>query len=207
MQLPPISELAAAAATMLALVSMAPQVSRLWRTRDASGVALSSATIGIVSEAAWVHYTLGEGLWSAVPESVLATSINVILAVAVLRTGVARSRAAAATAAWAAVVLVAGVAGPSSLGALLAVAYTLEVVPSVWAVHRTSAPTGVAAGTWVMVGVECVLWGVYGLAERDPALLTLGCVGTAAAGAILLRLHATRVHRAAVGPQPATAAA
>ena len=40
--------------------------------------------------------------------------------------------------------------------------------------------------------VECVLWGTYGVARQDPALTTLGVIGSGAALAIVVRVLWTR---------------
>jgi uncharacterized protein with PQ loop repeat len=49
-----LAQLVIAPATVLAVVGMVPQLRRLWRTRDTSGVALCAATIGGVSELGWM---------------------------------------------------------------------------------------------------------------------------------------------------------
>jgi uncharacterized protein with PQ loop repeat len=181
----------AGVATILAVVGSGPQIRRLWRTHDASGVALSTATIGIVSEAAWVRYTIEGGLWSAVPESVLATVVNVVLAGAVIRAGVPLARAAAGTVGWCAVLVAAElVGGPAALGVVLSVACAVQLAPAVWVAYRCGTPSGVSSGSWALVGIESVLWAVYGIAEGDVALLLLGIIGTAAAIAIVARVAA-----------------
>ena len=113
-----------------------------------------------------------------------------------MRVGVPLARAVAAAAAWGVLLVAAAVLGGwPALGALLPLAYAVQLAPSVWAAYRTSAPTGIAGGTWVMIGVESALWSVYGVAEQDAALAFLGVSGAAGAGAILVRLGATRAAR------------
>ena len=94
---------------------------------------------------------------------------------------------------WGATLVVATMlAGWVFLGALLPIAYGVQVVPSIWSAYRTWAPSGVAVATWMTILVECVLWGVYGLARQDPALTTLSVIGSAAALAIVVRVLWTR---------------
>ncbi len=64
-------------------------------------------------------------------------------------------------------------------------------------------PSGLAAATWALVGVEAVLWGTYGLVHGDPATMGFGVLGSAATIAILARKWATR-HRLVVRPMPAS---
>jgi uncharacterized protein with PQ loop repeat len=196
-----LSQLAVLAATVLAVVGMMPQLWRVWRRSDANGVALTTASAGAVSELGWVYYTVDGSLWSAVPEAVLAAGINVLLAISVRRAGAPRGCAAVATTMWASAIATTVVLGGGArLGALLSMAYAVELAPAGWAVYRNPSPTGVAPTSWIMFGVESVLWCAYGLAEGGQALVALGVTGTVAALAILLRL-------AAVGSQGAASSA
>ena len=118
---------------------------------------------------------------------------NALLIRALLRTGVPFVRPLAVTAVWAAA-LVAGTAfgGAALLGALLPIAYAVQVVPSIWAAYRTWAPSGVAAATWALILAESLLWGVYGLARRDPAVTMFGVIGSSSSTAVIVRLLTTR---------------
>ena len=76
-----IAELAALLATALASLAAFPQVRRVVRHGDGRGVSITSATLGIGSEAAWVGYASQAGLWSALPEAVLMGVANTVLVV------------------------------------------------------------------------------------------------------------------------------
>jgi len=71
------------------------------------------------------------------------------------------------------------------LGAALTVAFLIQVVPAVVAAYRTAHPTGVARGTWLLVLGELSCWTVFGIAQRDGPLMTLGVTGVVSALAIL----------------------
>ena len=108
---------------------------------------------------------------------------NLLLARALMRAGVSFARPVMLATVWGATLVVATMlAGWVFLGALLPIAYGLQVVPSIWSAYRTWAPSGVAVATWMTILVECVLWGVYGLARQDSALTTLSVIGSAPAG-------------------------
>lgn len=186
-------ELAAVTATILAAVGVAPQLRRLVRTGDASGVSLAAAALGVSTEVGWVFYTVQERLWSAVPGAVLMVVTNLALAIVIRRQGTPAGGALLASACWSIVLAVVTVAGGRAvLGALLPLAYAVQVVPAIWAAYRTWSPSGVAAARWVLIGIESVLSGAYGLAHDDHALTALGGVGLAAAAAILVRKVVTR---------------
>ena len=59
-------------------------------------------------------------------------------------------------------------------------------------VYHATVPSGVVLGTWVAIGMEAVLWGLYGWWSHDVAYLAFGVVGSAAAVAIAGRIVTTR---------------
>ncbi|MGH9271743.1 MAG: hypothetical protein ACRDZ2_10770 [Ilumatobacteraceae bacterium] len=188
-----VRELTAVAATVLAFVGALPQLRRLLTFGDVAGLSISSAAIGVGTELAWVGYTLHEGLWAAVPEAVIMASINGLLALVMLRAGAPGRRALRSGIAWAATLIAAAaVWGSIGLAVLLAVAYVVQVAPAIWCVFRTTCPSGVAVATWVTVGVEAVLWGLYGWWSKDVACLAFGVVGSTTAVAVVGRVVTTR---------------
>ena len=99
----------------------------------------------------------------------------------------------------------AAIGGVRLIGVVLAGAYLVQVAPAVWTVWTTASPSGVAASTWAMIGLEGVLWGVYGLHHADPAVLSFAAVATAAAAATLTR-KLTATDRPAVATRQAESA-
>ncbi len=79
---------------------------------------------------------------------------------------------------WAVVLLTAVASfGRAGLGSALAVAFLLQVTPSVWTVYRSRDTTGVSRGTWLLILGELLCWGVFGIHEADPRLIVLGATG------------------------------
>jgi hypothetical protein len=185
--------LAALGATGLAAVGALPQLCRLARTGDTTGVSLAHATLGVGSELGWLAYTSGQSLWSAVPEAVLMVVVNLLLARALVRAGAAPGRPVAAAMLWSSTLIAAtALGGWGLLGTILPLAYGVQVAPSVWSAYRAWMPSGVAAATWALILFESVLWGIYGFARRDPALLLFGVIGSCSSAAILVRVVLTR---------------
>ena len=90
---------------------------------------------------------------------------------------------------WAGLLVVlSGYGGIVLLGAALAGAYLVQIVPAVWTVYRCALPSGVAATTWLMAGAEMMLWAGYGLVHANLAYTCLGLVGLCASFLVLLRL-------------------
>lgn len=190
-----LTDLAALAATVLAVGGLWPQILRLVRTGDVAGVSLTWATLGAATNVAWFAYALHEELWFAAPCTVAMVCFYSALAVVLTRHGVAARRPVAAALVWAALMaIIGGVGGWAALGVVLGVAYAVQVAPSVWSAYRTWAPSGISPATWAISVVEIALWGTYGVAQRDPAVMTFAFTGVLAGGAILARWYATR-HR------------
>jgi uncharacterized protein with PQ loop repeat len=100
---------------------------------------------------------------------------------------------------WAVVLLTAGVAfGRAGLGSALAVAFLLQVTPSVWTVYRSRDTAGVSRGTWLLIFGELLCWGVFGIHEADPRLIVLGATGVIASLLVLARVSWPRADPAPV---------
>ena len=192
---------AASGATVLASIGAVPQLRRVLVTGDVGGVSASAAGLGAATEATWIGYTVTGGMWAAVPEACLMLAANVLLLAALVRAGVDIRRAAVAGLVWLSILgATAAAGGPTALAAVLAVAYAVEVAPAVWSAYRSAAPTGVSPATWTLVGIEALLWGVYGVGHGDPANISFGVIGTFAAVAILIRTVPSRAAKMARCP-------
>jgi hypothetical protein len=143
-----------------------------------------------VNNAAWIAYFGLARDWTALIPSASVTLLAALLALTLSRRGLATPGPAALVAAWAAAVAAAyGVGGTDGLGTVLVAGFMLQVTPSVRAVFRTTRPTGVSAGTWLLILGELGCWLAYGLRESDPRLIILGVAGVAASAIVLSRAH------------------
>ena len=84
------------------------------------------------------------------------------------------------------------VAGRTGLGALLTAAFAVQVTPSIWTAYRTPRPTGISAGTWLLILGELCCWLTFGLYRSDPRLIALGITGVTASTLMLARIRRTR---------------
>lgn len=183
-----VAEACALVATVLAVAAAIPQLHRVIRGGDGRGVSITTAALGVGTEVTWVAYASARGLWSALPEAVAMTAANVLLLIALRRRGAVTRQAAQAGGLWAVALAAAGAfGGVNVIAVVLGGAYLVQVVPAVWTVWTTAMPSGVAVSTWTMIGLEGVLWGVYGLHHADPAVLCFAVIATVAAAAILAR--------------------
>jgi hypothetical protein len=98
--------------------------------------------------------------------------------------------------AWVALLAVASaVTGRAGLATVLTAAFLLQVIPSLATAYRTARPSGISAGTWLLILGELSCWTIFGLHQQDPRLITLGLTGVTASILILARLsYANRLH-------------
>jgi uncharacterized protein with PQ loop repeat len=177
------------AATVFAVPQFLPQARKLWATRDAAGVSWLWATFTTVNHAAWFAYFLVARLRTALVASASVTLFAGVIAGLLTFRGQAKRQSVALAAAWTAALIAGYVsAGGPGLGTLLTASFALQVAPSIWTAYQTARPTGVSAGTWLLIFAELACWMVYGLHERDPRLIALGVTGVTASTLMLARV-------------------
>ena len=168
------------AAAVFAVPQFLPQLAHVWRPGGVAGVSWSWAALTSVSNGGWIAYFALSGFWTALVAAISVTVLAGVLAVLLARLGGISRRPAALTAGWAALLALSwAVAGRVGLGTALAASFLLQVVPSVWTAYRTDRPTGISAGTWLLILAELLCWGLYGLHKSDPRLIVLGWTGVA----------------------------
>ena len=187
-------------AAVLAVPQFLPQLVRVRRAGTTAGVSWSWAALTSVNNAAWLGYFALSGFWTALVPAISATAASGLLAVELARRGGGMPKLPMVlTSVWAVVLLTAGVAfGRAGLGSALAVAFLLQVTPSVWTVYRSRDMAGVSRGTWLLIFGELLCWGMFGIHEADPRLIVLGATGVIASLLVLARVSWPRADRAPV---------
>ncbi|NIZ91444.1 SemiSWEET family transporter [Kineococcus rubinsiae] len=176
-------------AAALGILTGLPQVVRLVRTPDASGLSYSSAVLGVLSSATWLTY----GVMLLDPAQLLANVPGVTCAVvtAVLsarRLGLRLARTWQACAAWALVVAAAAVlGGPAVVGMAATVVSLVKMLPQVRTVLRREPLTGLAPATFFLTQVSATTWTVYGLATGQVSVVVCSLVSVVLAGVVLSR--------------------
>jgi uncharacterized protein with PQ loop repeat len=186
------------AATAFAIPEFLPQLLKLRATRDTAGVSWSWAALTSLNNAAWIAYFALEHYWTALVPSCSATVLAGTLTVVLSIRGQARRRPSVLIGTWAAMLVAAYlIVGRTGLGTLLTVAFAVQVAPSLLTAYRTARPTGVSAGTWLLILGELSCWLTFGLHESDPRLIALGLTGVTASALMLARIYrASRPARA-----------
>jgi hypothetical protein len=177
------------AAACCAVPQFVPQIRRLAAVGDVAGVSWPWAVLTSVNNAAWLVYFALAHDWTALIPASSVTLLAATLAVLLTRRGRGRARPAALIASWAALLGgAAALGGRAGLGTLLTGAFLIQVTPQVWAAYTTARPTGVSAGTWLLILGELSCWLAFGLDKSDPRLICLGATGLAASALMLARV-------------------
>ena len=157
-------------AAVLAVPQFLPQLARVRRSGTMAGVSWSWAAPTSVNNVAWLAYFALSGFWTALVPAISATVLSGLLAVELARCGGGMpKRPMVLASVWAVVLLTAAAAfGRMGLGSALAVAFLLQVTPSVSTVYRSPDTAGVSRGTWLLIFGELLCWCVFGIHEADP---------------------------------------
>src|SRR5215475_210029 len=178
------------AAAAVAVPQFVPQIRRLWGTGDTAGVSWSWAALTCVNNAAWTAYFVLARYWTALIPSVSVAILAGLLAMLLTRRVRTGSRALILISAWLVLLVLAwAVRGDAGLGALLTAGFVVQVTPTLWTAYRVAHPTGVSAGTWLLIFAELACWLMFGVRESDPRLISLGAAGVLASALILARLQ------------------
>lgn len=179
-------------ATVVGCSFLVPQLVRLVRFRDPSGVSTSAAAMGVIQTGSWVVYGLGTGAGAvAVPASLaLPQYVGVVLLSAT--TARARWRALALVSFAGSIVVTVTVAsawwgpGPwAGLGVIVTVAVLWQYLPAVTGAFGADGTFGLSASTWVLIGTNGLVWAGYGAITNAWAVAAYGLVLVSATAAVL----------------------
>ena len=193
-------------ATVVGCSFLVPQLVRLVRFRDPSGVSASAAAMGVIQTGSWVVYGLGTGAWAvAVPSSLaLPQYVGVVLLTAT--TAGARWRALALVSFAGSIVVAVTVAsawwgpGPwAGLGVIVPVAVVWQYLPAVAGAFGANGTFGLSASTWLLIGTNGLVWAAYGAITHAWAVAAYGLVLISATAAVLSAIardrHAAKTDR------------
>ena len=180
-------------ATAASLVLLVPQIVKLIRTRDSSGVSSTWPAFGLLSNLGWVVYLVHGSLWVAVVAPAGACAGYAVILWALGRTGRPLGPSLGRGLGFGVALAASGaVGGWTALGVALGLSFGVMVAPSLWVAYRTADPAGIAPGTWWVGLAEAALWGFYGWHHADPGIVTYAVVAAAASAAMLARYAVTR---------------
>lgn len=181
-------EVLAVLASLAFFARMTPQPVRLWRTGVPDGVSPLAAMNSAASDLGWILYGTAAGLLPVWGTAVIAL-VPGLWTVWLLRRQVTR-RDLAGVGLWVGVILAAWAGG--GLVTILGLSVVVNQGPQVVKAVRDDDLWGIAPATYVFAVFDAVLWGAYGFAAGDVAVIGYGVVLLSAAAIILARIWWTR---------------
>lgn len=172
-------------AVVLALTQPVPQIVRLLRTRSTAGVSGPTAWLGLAINTGWMAYGFGQGL-----PPVIVLSLTYVIGYAIIATllvqGGNRRGIGAAAGAGVGLAGVATVLGWTALGTVLALTVAVQFLPQVVEAWRSDDLTALAPGTYLVCGLDGLVWGGYGAVVADLPLVLYGVVMVGVAVLVLV---------------------
>jgi uncharacterized protein with PQ loop repeat len=181
-------------ATVAFLVRLLPQPIRLMRTGVPDGVSPMAVMNIALTELAWLLYGLIEGLVPVWVVSLPALPLGLWTVVLIRRQITARDLLGSGV--WLAAIVLGWLTG--ALAVVLAASVLVNYGPQVVTAVRGHRLEGLAPATWWLALADASLWGAYGVAVGDPALVGYCVVLSASAAVILWRIWRTRAEPLAV---------
>lgn len=188
-----LANIAVVAATATTLTFLVPQIVKLVRTGDSTGVSTSWPAMGLVSNVGWFAYFIHEALWASVLAPLGASIGYGVTLWALVRTG--RQLGASLLRGLVLLVVLLAItvlAGWTTLGVALGLTFGVMMAPSIWTAYRTADPVGISAGTWWIGVLEAVLWAFYGWHNADAGVLTFAGMAVTGSGLMLARFYSTQ---------------
>jgi uncharacterized protein with PQ loop repeat len=183
-------------AGVFAVPQFLPQLRIVLSDADVSGVSWLWAALTSANNAAWCAYFVLSRYWTALIPGAAVTILAGALAAQLAKRGTVTPAGRSLVGAWSALVAVVAIGfGRAPLGAVLTVAFVVQVAPSLRGAYRTRHPAGISRGTWLLILAELICWGLYGIRSSDPRLITLGGLGVLASALMLLRAGPTPTAR------------
>lgn len=188
-----LANVAIITATISTVVFLIPQIVKLIRTGDSEGVSATWPALGFVSNVGWFVFVINQELWAAIFAPFFTFIFYAVTLWAIARTGRSLRKALLYGAAWTALLAaIPLILGWTELGVVLGLSYGVMLAPSLWTAYRTTDPSGIAPGTWWIGTAEGILWGVYGVFNQTPGIITFGVVAVVGSTAMLIRYYSTR---------------
>lgn len=175
------------AACIAFVAELAPQPTRIWRTRSLDGISATGSGIALATEAGWLVYGLTGGFAVVTFTAVLAGSLKLWQFALTRPHWTARNLQLVA--AWSLAVV--GGALTGTLALVLVGGLLLGLGPQALAVVRSRSIAGVSAWRWWLALCSGSLWIAYGLLSGAWAVAATGSAGVLLAALALQRILGT----------------
>lgn len=174
----------------LLVARIIPQIARIRRTGSYAGVSRAGLWCWLGNDIGWLSYGHSSGLTPLVASSAALTVLDLIL-LAQTRSG-ARAANEKLGKLWAALMTALAAAGSPALPAALIAASFSGTVPHAISSIRSSDLSGISPATWLLAGLDGILWLIYGAGTGDRPVTLYAALTLATSATILTRIHLWR---------------
>lgn len=192
-----LANIAVVLATISTAAFLVPQIAKLVRTRDTSGLSTTWPAMGFVINVGWFVYMISQNLWASIAPPFITFCAYTITLWALRRAGTNLTSAYRRGLTTGVILSAIGlIGGWEVLGVTLGISYGVVLAPSLWSAYRTPNPSGIAPLTWWIGATEALLWGYYGWFHSDKGIMTFMVVGVTSSALMLARYYMTRQNHA-----------
>jgi uncharacterized protein with PQ loop repeat len=175
-------------ASVLATASSVPQLVLLLRARNATGVSIAGWATNACASSVWIVVSLFDGSTSTALALLAPAALTLTVFVLAFVWGGDRRGLATPFIFLGIVGAVVATGNPQLLTALLATTVFWAFGPSIYAMWTADDLSGNSVATWAMAGIYGIVWGGFGLIERNTAVTFNGAVNLVLGGAVLTGL-------------------
>lgn len=163
------------AATAVSISRSVPQLARILRTRNVTGLMPATPGCTAVSSVGWASYALTLGDPTLLTTSLVGVLSATALSILIARIGGVSQWNKRIIVLWGLLLaVIASIGGAPVLAGTLTAAVLVNSAPQVTAVLRNPDAQGVSVVAWLLGGAEGALWATYGTAAHDPRLVLWG---------------------------------
>jgi len=173
----------------IGILTGVPQIIRLIRNPDASGLSYTSSILGVLAAGTWLSY----GILLMDPAQLVGNVPGIVCAVitavlAAKRLHLPLRTLFLAAAGWAPVAVTAYLLGGTvALGSTATVVSLVKMVPQVRTVFGRAPLAGLAPSSFMLTQLSATLWTIYGAAMGQPSVVVCSAVTAVLASVILSR--------------------
>lgn len=148
-----------------------PQLVRLLRARHAYGVSVDTAATSMLVSFGWAAYGMLTSQSAIIFASSASATIFALITLSALRFGRQMRELRIAPVWFVVLLLMGGFGGAAGLSIALPISVLAANIPQILVAYKEGNLTDLSLGTWLLALTEGLIWGGYGIVQRDVSVL------------------------------------
>lgn len=148
-----------------------PQLVRLLRARHAYGVSVDTAATSMLVSFGWAAYGMLTSQSAIIFASSASATIFALITLSALRFGRQMRELRIAPVWFVVLLLMGGFGGAVGLSIALPISVLAANIPQILVAYKEGNLTDLSLGTWLLALTEGLIWGGYGIVQKDIAVL------------------------------------